>query len=539
MMKRAMTTRIVAVEGEARKLDRFELIAELAVGGMASVYLARLSGVGGFQRFVAIKRLHPHLAREPEFIEMFIAEARLAARIHHPNVVPILEIGQTEQGYYIVMEYVEGDTLATLLARAAQTSVLMPRKVGFRVLVDMLVGLHAAHELQDDDGKPFGIVHRDISPHNVLVGVDGTSRLSDFGVARATSKLSTTRTGQIKGKLAYMSPEQAMGDQDIDRRADIFAAGIVLWEVVTGRRLFKGEGDADTLLRVLSSPIESVRSVSPDAPAAIEAVVTKALERNRDARYSTAAELAEALEQAARASGELGTHKDVAGYLEGVLGSEIAEQRDVIRAWQARSDPSGRGPAALVSATRVVERRDDVTASGVSPVSASLLQAAGRSTAADGLTSEQTKSRSIEVPSPSVQSQRGRFWIPAAVAGIAGVGLFLAYSRGPSSVPAPAPTMTTSAVAIAATSAVASATASAPPSASGGLPSTSGEPPASSSTVAAPIKPTPTHVDRPGAHSPPRVPPSTTAAASAAPPPATSAPPPAKLPDDISRNPYR
>ena len=229
---------------------------------MATVYLARLSGVGGFQRFVAIKRLHPHLAREPEFIEMFLDEARLAARIHHPNVVPILEVGASEEGYYLVMEYVEGDTLARLLARSAQTGRAPARPVGLRVIIDMLAGLHAAHELKDDDGKPLGIVHRDVSPQNVLVGVDGSSRLTDFGVARATSKLSTTRTGQLKGKLAYMAPEQARGAKDIDRRADVFAAGVVLWEVLACRRLFKGDGEADTLNKVLNEPIPPVRSAS-------------------------------------------------------------------------------------------------------------------------------------------------------------------------------------------------------------------------------------------------------------------------------------
>src|SRR5271170_6935350 len=145
-------TKLVAVEGEPKRLDRFELVAELATGGMATVYLARLSGVGGFQRFVAIKRLHPHLARETEFIEMFLEEARVAARLHHPNVAPVIEIGSSPEGYYIVMEYVEGDTLGRLLARAAQTGTRLPVKVGLRIVVDMLAGLHAAHELKDDDG---------------------------------------------------------------------------------------------------------------------------------------------------------------------------------------------------------------------------------------------------------------------------------------------------------------------------------------------------------------------------------------------------
>jgi serine/threonine-protein kinase len=334
--------RLTAVEDDSRQLDRFELVAELATGGMATVYLARVSGVGGFQRFVAIKRLHPHLAREPEFIEMFLDEARLAARIHHPNVVSILEIGATEQGYYIVMEYVEGDTLGRLLSRAAQIGQRLPLEVGLRIMVDMLAGLEAAHELTDDDGNPLLIVHRDVSPQNVLVGVDGNAKLTDFGVARATSRLSITRAGQLKGKVAYMAPEQAQGDAAVDHRADIFAAGVVLWEVLAGRRLFKADGEAQTLNKVLADPIPSVESAWPGVPAGLAAITAKALERDRKARYQSALELAEDIEKEARALGVDGTNRDVAGYLEEALGPEITSQRDAVRAWVARSDPGRR-----------------------------------------------------------------------------------------------------------------------------------------------------------------------------------------------------
>ena len=157
-------TKLLAKDGEGERLDRFELIAELASGGMATVFLARLSGVAGFQRLVAIKRLHPHLAREAEFVEMFLDEARLAARIHHPNVVPIQEVGESDQGYYLVMDYIEGDTLARVLAKAAKTNNTVPYGVTIRILLDTLAGLHAAHEMKDDHGEPLQIVHRDVSP---------------------------------------------------------------------------------------------------------------------------------------------------------------------------------------------------------------------------------------------------------------------------------------------------------------------------------------------------------------------------------------
>jgi eukaryotic-like serine/threonine-protein kinase len=338
-------TKLLARDGEGERLDRYELIAELASGGMATVYLARNTGVAGFQRLVAIKRLHPHLAREPEFIEMFLDEARLAARIHHPNVVPIQEVGQSDTGYYLVMDYVEGDTFARLLARGAQSKQRIPYAVTVRVMLDTLAGLHAAHEMTDDAGQPLSIVHRDVSPQNILVGVDGIARITDFGVARAASRLSTTRSGQLKGKLAYMAPEQARGG-GIDRRADLFSCGIVLWEALALKRLFKGEGEAETLNRVLYEPIPPPSSVRKEVPPALDEICMRALERDVDKRYSTAMELAEHLEKAAQAALAMGSVRDVASCLEAVVGTDLTKQRDEVRAWLTRSEPSNptRGP---------------------------------------------------------------------------------------------------------------------------------------------------------------------------------------------------
>jgi eukaryotic-like serine/threonine-protein kinase len=320
-------------------LDGYELVADLASGGMATVYLARKMGVGGFQRLVAIKRLHPHLATEPEFIEMFLDEARLAAMIHHPNVVPILEVGTSPQGYYLVMEYIEGDTLARLLARATTAGEQIPAPLVIRMVLDTLSGLHAAHELVDGNGESLNLVHRDISPQNVLVGIDGAARITDFGVARASTRLSSTRTGQLKGKLAYMAPEQARG-VDVDRRADLFAVGVVLWEVLAGKRLFKAEGEAATLNRLLFDPIPRLRDVTPFVTSELEAVTMKALERDPRKRHATAASFADELEQAARSIHAVASAKEVASYVQKVMGQEIAQQRLAVRAWLAPSEPS-------------------------------------------------------------------------------------------------------------------------------------------------------------------------------------------------------
>ena len=306
---------------------------------MATVYLARLSAVAGFQRLYAIKRLHPHLQREEEFVDMFLDEARLAARIHHPNVVSILEVGESKRGYYLVMEYIEGDTLAHLLARSAQQGTKLPVDVTVRIALDTLAGLEAAHELKDDHDQPLCVVHRDVSPQNILVGIDGTTRITDFGVARAAARLTTTRTGQLKGKLAYMAPEQARG-HGVDRRADLFALGIVLWEAFAMKRLFKGDGEAETLSRVLSEPIPKLRTVTPTLPAGIENVVTKALDRDPDKRFSSAMEMADALEKAARAVRAVGAPRDVAACLDGLMGRDLTEQRTAVRTWLAQSEPS-------------------------------------------------------------------------------------------------------------------------------------------------------------------------------------------------------
>ncbi len=329
----------IGPEGRQR-IDRYELVAEIASGGMATVFLARLSGVGGFQRFVAIKRLHPHLAGEQEFVEMFLDEARLAAGIHHPNVVPILEVGASERGYYLVMEYIEGDTLARLLARAATSGNKLPISIGVRIIIDMLQGLHAAHELRDEMGQPTELVHRDVSPQNILVGTDGISRITDFGVARASSRLSATRVGQLKGKIAYMAPEQATGQPDIDRRADVFSAGIVLWEVLAARRLFKAENEAATLSRVISEPVPKLTTLTNDVSPQMAAVCMKALERDVSKRYKSCSEFADALERASVAAGKLGSSKDIAAYVADVIGNEIAQAREAVRGWLARSEPS-------------------------------------------------------------------------------------------------------------------------------------------------------------------------------------------------------
>jgi len=277
-----------------RRLGRYEVLARLASGGMAAVYVGRALGVAGFERLFAVKVLHPHLAHEQEFITMFLDEARLAARIRHPNVVPTIDISDTQDaGYYLVMDYIEGDHFGALLQRAYKLGTRLPAPIAMRIMVDALEGLAAAHALTDESGRRINLVHRDVSPHNIMVSTDGIARITDFGVAKAEVRLSTTRQGQFKGKLAYMAPEHA-STGDADQRSDLFSVAIILWECLTGRRLFRAENQAATLNKICIEPIPMPSSVDP-ALEAFDTVLARGLARDPEERYQNAEEFAEAI----------------------------------------------------------------------------------------------------------------------------------------------------------------------------------------------------------------------------------------------------
>jgi serine/threonine-protein kinase len=280
-------------------IGRYAIHEEIASGGMATVYLGSLVGTGGFSRSVAIKRLHPHLARDPEFVRMFLDEARVAARIQHPNVVPVLDVVNAEGEIFLVMEYVDGDPLARLAHAARERRVRIPVAVAAAIVVGVLRGLHAAHEATDEQGHPLCIVHRDVSPQNVLVARDGVAHLLDFGVAKAAGQLQPSRSGRIKGKVSYMPPEQARG-AEITRAVDIYAAGVIFWELLAGDRLFAGENEAVILERVLFG--EVVAPSCREGPAELDEIVMRAIARDPAARFSTARDMARAIEAAVSVS---------------------------------------------------------------------------------------------------------------------------------------------------------------------------------------------------------------------------------------------
>jgi eukaryotic-like serine/threonine-protein kinase len=280
-------------------VGRYALFHQIASGGMATVRLGRLVGPAGFSRTVAVKCLYPQYASDPDFISMFLDEARLVARIRSPYVVPMLDVVVLDAELFIVMEYVPGESLVRLIRPAQAAGPTMPLDVAVAVMQGTLEGLHAAHEARTEQGTPLGIVHRDVSPQNILVGTDGLPHLIDFGVAKAAGRLQTTRDGQIKGKLAYMAPEQLRGDE-ITRRVDVYAASVVLWEMLTGTRLFHGNDEGATVTRVLMGevvpPGEAFGGRLDDEARQVmdrlDAVVMRGLDRSPARRFETARDMA-------------------------------------------------------------------------------------------------------------------------------------------------------------------------------------------------------------------------------------------------------
>jgi serine/threonine-protein kinase len=266
---------------------------------MASVYLGWLSGDADFSRVVAIKRLHPQYALDEHFSARFRDEARLSARLCHPNIVQVFDVVERNRELLIIMEYVHGVSLANLVRDAQATGLQIPPSVVAGMMVPALQGLHAAHDATDDEGNPIGIVHRDFSPQNIMVSGEGHSKILDFGVARAKTHLHVTMAGKFSGKLGYCSPEQ-VGGGDMDRRTDVFAAGIVLWEMLTGERLFYAPGiaDAETIGRIVTLPLRPPSSLNPHVPSRLDEIVLRALERRPEHRFASARELASELEGA-------------------------------------------------------------------------------------------------------------------------------------------------------------------------------------------------------------------------------------------------
>jgi len=392
-----------------RIVGRYIVYGELASGGMATVHFGRLTGVAGFARSVAIKRLHPQFARDPEFVRMFLDEARLAARITHPNVVSTLDVVATNDELLLVMEYIRGVSLSQLARIVRHGGKHIPPLIATGIMAGVLHGLHAAHDARSDRGERLDIVHRDVSPQNVIVGTDGIPRVLDFGVAKAAGRLQTTRDGQLKGKLSYMAPEQIHG-ATVTRRTDIYSASVVLWEVLTGERLFRGDNEANVLARILSGEVSAPSSVVPAIAKSLDRIVLRGLKLEPGARYATAREMAQDL----NASYGVASAHEIGDWVEEVASQELGERERRIAeieedaAQDLASDPStmisspGRGAPDLP--TPVGRRTPEVATNpaGTSPL--------------DPTSQVSSVSLAQVSAAPPPRKGRGR-WIAVAVAG--------------------------------------------------------------------------------------------------------------------------
>ncbi|HET7541728.1 MAG TPA: protein kinase [Polyangiaceae bacterium] len=311
----------ISERGPSARIGRYALFDQFASGGMATVHFGRLDGAGGFSRVVAIKRLLPHLVANREFTDMLLNEARLAARVRHPNVVATLDVVASKGDVLLVLDYIEGEALSTLCrAQAKEKRDLVPIPIAIGIMQDVLHGLLAIHEATDEKGRPLDLVHRDISPPNVLVGVDGVARVLDFGIAKALQHLDESITGRRMGKMGYMSPEQIHGEH-LTQRSDVFSAGIVLWELLCMRRLFPADKPEERIQSILHGEYPRPRSLREDVPQELDDAVMKALERSPEARFATIREFAEALESAPRAS-----RREIGEWVSELAKSALAER---------------------------------------------------------------------------------------------------------------------------------------------------------------------------------------------------------------------
>jgi serine/threonine-protein kinase len=305
---------------------RYELLKKLASGGMGQVFLAR-TGAKGFEKLVVLKRILPHLVEDEEFFTMFIDEARISLRLNHPNIAQMFELGEENGAHFIAMEYVASDDVRRMSRKAKDAGLQVPLGVIIRIIADAAAGLDHAHKVRDARGVVLNLVHRDVSPQNILVGFDGGIKLIDFGVAKAAGRAQHTATGILKGKFPYMSPEQAEGE-DIDARSDVFALGIVLWELLTERRLFKGENDIVTQKLVKACKVPPPSAINAQLPKELDAIVLKALAKNRDDRFADALGLRMALEDFALAKRIPASAAHVAAFMQPLYGERIAAESD-------------------------------------------------------------------------------------------------------------------------------------------------------------------------------------------------------------------
>jgi serine/threonine protein kinase len=341
--------------GDQRAIGRYQLLAELARGGMGNVYLAVTHGPGGFQKLVVLKDLKPEFCHDQTYVSMFMDEARLTARLTHPNIVQTFEVGSDGNHHFMVMEYLDGRSLHRL-SRPPQA--ILPVGAHLRIVAEALLGLDYAHELRGFDGEPLGIVHRDIGPLNIFVTFEGQTKVLDFGIAKAADSSMETRAGVLKGRVAYMAPEQARGAK-VDRRADIYSAGVIIWEAAARRRLWSGKTEVEILTHVLTERPPSLRSVAPDAPADLEAICSRAMAPNQADRYPTASALLSDLDAHLARRSDAMTSREIGALMNQAFRAERAQTSEFVEQTLMRMAGGSRSGVMPVFQRRFVDSRAD------------------------------------------------------------------------------------------------------------------------------------------------------------------------------------
>jgi serine/threonine protein kinase len=313
--------------GVGSRLGKYEIVKRLAAGGMAEIFLARVSGLPGFQKMVVIKRILPQLATKTDFVEMFLDEARIAATLQHPNVVQMYDVGVVDGNYFIAMEYLHGEDVRSMMKTLVRKEQRLPVEHALNIVIGVASGLHYAHEKVGFDGKALDIVHRDVTPQNIIVTYDGAVKLLDFGIAKASNRFGETRFGTLKGKVPYMSPEQCRGEA-LDRRSDIFSLGIMLYELTMGKRLYQGKSDFEVLKQIVEGTIARPREIDPAYPHELDAIVMRALEKEKDKRYQTARDMQAEMEALVRADRLHVSPIALTRFMEEVFGHKIEAWRE-------------------------------------------------------------------------------------------------------------------------------------------------------------------------------------------------------------------
>mgnify|MGYP001348107372 CR=1 FL=1 len=309
------------------RFGKYNLLKRIAVGGMAEIFLARQEGLEGFEKMICIKRIRPHLSSQPNFVNMFLNEAKLAARLNHPNIAQIYDLGRINDSYFIAMEYISGRDMSRIIPKAQAHGIPFPMVYALKVAANVCDGLNYAHTKTDAYGNPLHIVHRDVTPENCLVGFNGTVKLVDFGIAKANTQLEETQAGELKGKLSYMSPEQAMGEP-LDHRSDIFSLGAILYEWITGARMFTGENEMAILKEIVDGHIYRPSYFNENVPEPVEKILMRALEKDREKRYQSAWDMQYDIDTYLASCEFTPSNIHLANFLKQIFDDEIQEEQE-------------------------------------------------------------------------------------------------------------------------------------------------------------------------------------------------------------------